>query len=85
MKAIFDDADFQDHMFHYLVKNDGRYTEDELEAEIDVFADIQEDDPLTSIGKKKYKDREKPKIIVTSKRKSKPFNTGVIGLGELDH
>ena len=85
MGAIFDEADFQDHMFHYLFKSDGRYTEEELETEIDVFADIQEDNPLTSIGKKKYKDREKPKIIVTSKRKSKPFNTGVIGLGELDH
>jgi hypothetical protein len=83
--GIFDEARFQDHMFHYLVESNGKCTEDKLETEIDAFADIQEDDPLTSIGKKKYKDREKPKVPVTSKRKSKPSSTGVVGLGELNH
>ena len=85
MGAIFDEQNFQDHMFHYLVESNGKGTEDKLKTEIDGFADIQEVDPLTSIGRKKYKDREKPKITVTSKRKSKPFSIGVIGLGESDH
>jgi hypothetical protein len=47
---------------------------------------IQESDPLTPIGRRKYKDRKKLKHLVTSKRKPKPASAGfiVIGLGKFN-
>ena len=74
-------------IFCYLVGSNDKCTEDTLEittTDADMFADIQESDPLTSIGRRKYKDRKKPKPIVTSKRKSKPASTGFIGLGKFN-